>query len=104
MFKTPAALIAAAIAATGAGALPAAAAPRMTSIAVTHGDLDLTTQDGQDMLQRRMNRAASQVCRMPNNPTLRTAQDEATCFRQARRTVSVQFAEVLADNQVARGG
>ncbi|WP_121115780.1 UrcA family protein [Croceibacterium ferulae] len=103
MFKTPAPLIAAAIAVSGAFALPAAAAPETVSIAVLHDDLDLTTQGGQDALQRRLDRAAKQVCRYPSNQSLMSAQDEARCYRQARRTVAVQFAEVLAD-QVARGG
>jgi len=104
MFKTPATLIAAAIAAAGSFALPAAAASDTASVTVLHGDLDLTTQDGQDVLQRRLDRAAKQVCRYPTNQTLMSSQNEARCYRQARRTVAVQFAEVLADQQVARGG
>lgn len=105
MFKTTT-LIAAAIAATGTIALPAAATPvsDTVSVAVLHDDLDLTTQSGQDMLQRRLNRAAKQVCRYPTNRTLMSSQNEARCYRQARRDVAVQFAEVIADRSVARGG
>lgn len=104
MLKTPAALIAAAIAATGATALPAAAATQTMSVAVQHGDLDLTTQDGQDELQRRLARAAKHVCRYPMTQTMMSSQAEMRCYRQTRRNVAVQFAEVLADRQVAHGG
>lgn len=105
MFKTTATLIAAAIAATGSLALPATAADgrETVSIAVTHDDLDLTTQDGQTELQRRLNRAAKQVCRYPTNRTLMSSQNESRCYREARRDVAVQLAEVMTD-QVGRGG
>lgn len=106
MFKTTATLIAAAIAVAGTTALPAAARPASdtVSIAVLHDDLDLTTQGGQDALQRRLDRAAKQVCRYPTNQSLMSVQNEARCYRQARRDVAVQFAEVIADRSVARGG
>ncbi|WP_081996278.1 UrcA family protein [Croceibacterium mercuriale] len=105
MFKTTATLIAAAVAASGTLALPAAAADgrETVSVAVMHDDLDLATQDGQVTLQRRLNRAAKQVCRYPTNQTLLSTQNEARCYRQARRDVAVQFAEVMTD-RVGRGG
>jgi UrcA family protein len=105
MFKTTATLIAAAIAATGTLALPAAAraGSETVSIAVLHDDLDLTTEGGQTALQRRLDRAAKQVCRYPTNRSLMSSQNEARCYRQARRDVAVQFAEVMTD-RVGRGG
>ncbi|AKH43310.1 UrcA family protein [Altererythrobacter atlanticus] len=99
--KTPTAILAAAAALTAATAITPAMAGQPTE-RVSYSDLNLTTQEGQDILQQRLNKAAWRVCMFDAKGQLQTAEHQNACYRQARKDVAVRVAEVIADHQ--RGG
>ncbi len=87
--------------AASAGALTAAPAlAGVTTERVGYGDLELTTPQGQAELQRRLNRAAWRVCLYDGDRSLRASDQTATCYRQARREVAVEVAQIVADRQL----
>lgn len=95
-----------ALALSGAALAPAALAAdaEQRTVTVSHTDLDLTTEEGLAELDRRIDRAAEQACGF-NDTTLgtRTRTREARdCYRQAKRQLERQFAEVVSNAQ--RGG
>ena len=69
---------------------------------VTYHDLNLTTAEGQAALQKRLDRAAWQVCLSNDAGTPGSAQIHNSCYREARKQVAVSFAAIVADSQ--RGG
>lgn len=79
-------------------AVPAAAgAP---SERVPYGDLRLSTPEGQAELQKRLNRAAWRVCMFDEEGFLRTSDEAAACYRQARKQVAVRFAQVISEERL----
>jgi UrcA family protein len=70
------------------------------SARVPYGDLNLTTADGQVELQRRLNKAAWKVCMFDEGGDLRTGDEHAACYRDARKEVAVQFARVVSERQL----
>lgn len=97
--------LALALSAAAALSVPAMAAddqPNRTS--VRYHDLDLSTEAGQKELDRRLDKAARQVCGMNAATTgSRVAsRDARDCYRQARTTLDRQFAAVV--NRETRGG
>lgn len=99
--KTPTAILAVA-AAIGAATVGAPALAGTPTERVSYEDLNLTTQEGQDALQQRLNKAAWRVCMFDEKGRLQTAEHQTSCYRQARKDVAVRVAEVVADHQ--RGG
>lgn len=95
-FKT--ALVAAAVS-LAAIAVPAHAAPTRK---VSYADLDLSTARGQAELQRRVSKAARQVCQYFADGTLMPAETHEQCYRMARTQASERTAALIADSQ--RGG
>ncbi len=96
MFKTTqtAMLAAAALCTVGLFSAPAAFAK---SIEVHYKDLDLGTTEGQNMLQKRIDKAARNVCRV-SRPTTGTHIDsnvDIQCYRQARLNVREQVASAI---------
>lgn len=69
---------------------------------VSYSDLNLTTAEGQAVLQQRLNTAAWKVCQFRDDGMLRSAQDHNSCYRTARKEVAVRVAAITADAQ--RGG
>lgn len=87
----------AAIAATMLTA-PAAAAPSEAhSVAVPYDDLNLASDAGQVELDRRIDRAARQVCGMDREATgSRIRSPEARkCYREAKRMLEVHVAQAI---------
>ena len=96
--KLKSALVAAAVGA----AILSAPASATTRQRVTYGDLNLTTADGQAALQARLNKAAWAACLYNKDGMVRSADDTASCYREARKDVAVRMASLVADFQ--RGG
>lgn len=74
------------------------------SVAVTHSDLDLSTEEGREELDRRIDNAAEEACGF-GETTLGTrirTREARDCYRQAKRQLERQFAEVISAAQ--RGG
>ena len=67
---------------------------------VQYRDLNLATAHGQAELQDRLDKAARRVCRFDEDGMLRTAEAENACYRVARKTVDVRFAQVVRDQQL----
>ena len=87
-------------------AVPAAAADETPSVGVHYGDLDLTSEAGQRQLDIRLERAAREVCGVNEKAVgshLRT-QHSRECYREARRDLDRQYAEVVNRKSAAAGG
>ena len=96
-----AAILAAAIGALGLAA-PASASPAgaaATVQQVSYRDLNLLSADGQDELQRRVDKAAARVCIFEADGSLRESRNHGQCYRETRQQVAVQVAELIAANQ-----
>ena len=87
------------LAATGVSAQDA----QMRSAGVSHADLDLSTADGVEELDRRIDQAARDVCgygefelgsRVPSR-------EMRQCYRDAKRQLDRQFAQIVEDAQRA---
>lgn len=100
-FATALALASASLATTpAAGATPDDA----HTAGVSYADLDLTTKDGRDELDRRIDRAAKEACGFTEaqvGTRLRTS-EQRSCYRQAKRQLDRHLARVVEDAQ--RGG
>jgi UrcA family protein len=87
-------------------AVPAAAAEdKAPTVAVRYADLDLTSEAGQRQLDMRLERAAREVCGMDETMVgshLRSTESR-TCYREARRDLDREFAE-LVNRKSAAGG
>ncbi len=81
-------------------AQPAMAEVGRTAVQVNYADLNLTTPEGQDQLQSRLDKAAIQVCRYDAKGRLNTSRTEIACHREARQKVSVQMASIADDNRL----
>ncbi len=105
MFKHPLVPVIALAATVGIFALPEAASANSDgqSVMVRYADLDLSTVAGQQKLERRIARAASQVCGLDEVTTgSRVPSTEASaCYRQALRSVRSSVANAVAGNHPA---
>lgn len=91
-------LIALATIATGLTAVPAAA----ESITIDHRDLNLATVEGQEVLERRIDNAAREVCGYDEQYTgsrFRPVSVER-CYEQAKASASEQYAAVVSENRL----
>ena len=92
-------------AALTAGALMAAPAhasnDEMPSVQVRYADLDLSTKEGQDTLDRRLNRAAQQVCGIdPRTSGLALPTSESrSCYRETVKNFEREVAARTAEQQ-----
>ena len=87
-------------------AVPALAADEAPRIGVRYGDLDLTSAEGQQKLDQRLERAAREVCGMNETAVgshLRS-NHARECYREARRQLDQQYAAVVNRKSAARGG
>lgn len=86
--------------AAAATAIPAIAANRETTetVAVRYNDLDLTTASGKSELDRRLDRAARQVCNIGEATTGSriTMREGRECYREARGKLDQHFATIVA--------
>jgi len=95
----------AAVGLAGAAISPALAAePQTMTIKVPTNDLDLGTTEGQKILDRRVNKAARQVCRTTSlTPGWRVMNlDARSCLAKARINARQQVAARILEQQ--RGG
>ena len=83
---------------------PAAyAATTGKSVAVDYSDINLATEKGQRILERRLDRAARDVCGLDRRSGTRLVDPEARrCYKTAQHEVGVQFAELVSNTR--RGG
>lgn len=105
MTKTIKAGLAAAIAASTVLAAPAFAADGVTrTVSVRYSDLDLSTQEGQAALERRLDRAAERVCgidRRTSGPSMPST-DAMRCYRETVKDFEREIA-ARAQQQEQRG-
>src|SRR6478609_1604808 len=87
-------------------AAPVAAADEAPSVAVHYGDLDLANVDSQRQLDLRLERAARAVCGLDVKATGSHLQSQPAreCYREARRHLDQQYAEVVSRKSAAAGG
>ena len=90
------------IAALAAAPVSANAAGEERSESVSYADLNVATPDGQAELQKRLDAAAWRVCRYDSRGQIVTPRVEHACFRAARQTARIQFAQVVGEER--RGG
>jgi UrcA family protein len=92
--RYPAILAAAAFGAAAVFAAPAAA----ESVGIQYADLDLSTKDGQEKLERRIDSAARTACGMDKVVTGRFTPSTAqrTCYRETKTSVHDQIAQAIA--------
>ncbi|MEP5937702.1 MAG: UrcA family protein [Erythrobacter sp.] len=74
------------------------------SIAVEYRDLNLSTPEGQAKLDKRVDRAAAQVCGLTGIRTGTRVRSSSSkkCYAKARKSVEKQVAGMIAETQ--RGG
>lgn len=66
------------------------------SVAVEYRDLDLTSEKGRKQLDRRINKAARQVCGVDEVTTgSRLKALSLQCYRKAKKDAAVQVASVI---------
>lgn len=91
--------------AAAALAVPAVAADEVPSVGVRYGDLDLTSAEGQRKLDSRLERAAREVCGVDEKMVgshLRS-QHSRVCYREARRHLDQQYAQLVRSKSAAGG-
>lgn len=94
--------LAAALAASTIFASPAFAAEGdTTTVAVRYSDLDLSTQEGQQALERRLDNAAEQVCGIDRRTSgLRVQSTDAMrCYRETIKNFEREIASRAAEQQ-----
>ncbi len=106
MFKHALAPVLALTATIGLFAIPGTAFAETAgqSVAVKFADLDLGSAEGQQSLERRIDRAARQVCARDDVATgtrIRSSEADA-CYRQALRNVRTSVAQAV--NGGRKGG
>ena len=87
-------------------AAPVLAADEAPSVGVRYGDLDLTTAAGQRQLDRRLERAAREVCGLNERAvgSHHRPQHSRECYREARRHLDQQYAELVSRKSAAAAG
>ncbi|WAT18132.1 UrcA family protein [Aurantiacibacter sp. MUD11] len=95
--------LAAAIAASAMIATPALADARDggETVSVRYSDLDLSTQEGQSALQRRLNRAAEEVCGIDYRTSGRAlpSSEARSCYAETIKTFEREIAVRAAEQQ-----
>ncbi|MCB2065714.1 MAG: UrcA family protein [Erythrobacter sp.] len=93
--------LAAAIAASAALAVPAAAAEQGESVRVRYSDLNLSTDQGQAALQRRLERAAEEVCGVDRNSSgmALPSRQARRCYNETVRNFEREVAALAAEQQ-----
>jgi UrcA family protein len=103
MYKQAIAPVLAIVATVGIFSIPNAAMAQAekSSVSVSYADLDLTTPDGQQKLDRRIDRAARQVCAMDEvtTGTLIRSQASNVCYRLALRDVRSHVAAAASNSR-----
>jgi UrcA family protein len=86
-------------------AVPAAAREETQSVKVHYGDLDLTSVEGQQQLDIRLERAARKVCRVgePVTGSYLLSRASRECYSEARRGLDLQYAQLVSRKSTAGG-
>ncbi len=94
------------LAATTLATAPAAMAQERNTqtVGVSYSDLDLTTENGREELDRRIDTAAKDACGMDERPTgsNMASRESRNCYREAKQQLDAHFAQLMQDQQ--RGG
>lgn len=100
------AALAAAVGTTGTVAFPAYAAETPKTVAIDYSDLNLASADGAASLQKRVDRAARNVCTVPGDRSLDGAMDAKSCSKvaAAKAMPQVELALAKAGTQLADNG
>ncbi|TYC89954.1 UrcA family protein [Novosphingobium sp. BW1] len=101
----PAAMVGLAATATPAAAAAAAAAQEnIPTATVYYTDLDLSTVEGQETLERRLVKTARKVCRMDERAvdSFLPSSSSQACFREATQKVEGQIAAAMRDQETAQ--
>lgn len=95
--------LAAALAAAATIATPAIAADEGESISVRYNDLNLATAEGQAALERRIDNAARQVCRIDEVRVGTRIRSNAAqqCYEETLEALSRQLATITEQNRSA---
>jgi UrcA family protein len=96
------AIAAVALAGTLFAIQPALASAQETeSMAVTYDDLDLTSDEGREQLDRRIDKAAEKVCGADEATVGSRIRSRETrqCIRQAKRDIERNLAAIIEDNR-----
>lgn len=72
------------------------------SVAVSYADLDLSSEAGQKVLQRRLESAARRACDYDSTRTGSRikSQSKRQCLSVARRSAQTQFAQIVSEQQL----
>lgn len=88
-------------------ALTAAAAPALAQssgadMVVEYSDLNLATEKGQKVLERRIDKAAKEFCGVDRGTTGTRVRDpkKMACYKQARTLATQQMAKLLDDKRL----
>jgi UrcA family protein len=74
-----------------------------TTARVSYADLDLNTERGRTVLERRLNRAAREVCGAAGSTAVRLSAEHRECLNAARTDAQTQFAAITGGTQYAGG-
>lgn len=87
-----------------ATATPAAAQESIPTATVYYTDLDLSTVEGQETLERRLVKTARKVCRMDERAvdSFLPSSSSQACFREATQKVDGQIAAAMRDQEKAQ--
>ena len=102
MFKTQIAAAALSLALTTGLFAGSAHAQESRKITVSYNDLNLATEHGQKVLQRRLETAARMVCDYDQTVTgsILRSRGSVACYKQARERASDQMAVILDDTRL----
>jgi UrcA family protein len=97
--------LALALTATVLTAPAAAAEDEALSVEVHYSDLDLTSEAGQKQLDRRLERAAREVCRVDEKVvgSYMRPRHSRECYLEARRQLNQEFAQLVSRKKMAGG-
>lgn len=68
---------------------------------VAYADLDLSSERGRAMLERRVSRATRQVCGAGGSTASRLSAEQRACLNEARREAGIQVASIISGTQYA---
>lgn len=90
------------IALAALGSLALAGTAHAESMAIQYNDLNLSTEQGQKTLERRIDAAANKVCGAENarTGTRLLSREQRECVAEARAKAREQFAAIVEDRQL----
>ena len=81
------------------GSTPALAEPDLNRAIVSYEDLDLRSAEGQATLDRRLEKAIAEGCRVPHSRSVRVASETQACIADLRDQVAKLRARIITEAQ-----